>query len=72
MKLNLNNNELTAILTAIQRDLDYNDDLFCLASLKSFVKKVNDNTRTFNPNPEMLSITIENQIDEIWALMEDE
>ena len=72
MKLNLNNSELVAILTAIQRDFDYNDDKMSLASITSFVNKINNQIRDFNRKPDELVTEIIAQLEEIKELMEEE
>jgi len=65
MKLNINNNELVAILDAIELSLDYRNNDFILASLKSFVKKVNNNVSIYNRNPEEKAIDLLDLIREI-------
>ena len=70
MKLNLNNNELVAVLNAIENYLEYTDDDMVEASLESFVNKVNNNARTFNRTPEELSILIISQLEDIKLLKE--
>lgn len=72
MKLNLNNSELVAILTAIQRDFDYNEDIMSLASLRSFVNKVNNQITNFNRKPDELVCVMIEQLDDIKELMETE
>ena len=65
MKLYLNNNELVAVLDAIELSLDYRDNDFVLASLKSFVKKVNNNVTIYNRELEEKAIDLLNMIREI-------
>ena len=65
MKLKINNNELVAILDAIELSLDYRNNDFILASLKSFVKKVNNNVSIYNRNPEEKAIDLLDLIREI-------
>lgn len=65
MELRLNNNELVAILHSIEISLDYLEDRMALASLLSFVCKVNDNATTYTRNPEEVAIDLKAQIKEI-------
>ena len=64
--------ELVAILTAIQRDFDYNDDKMSLASITSFMNKINNQIRDFNRKPDELVTEIIGQLEEIKELMEEE
>ena len=72
MKVNLNNNELVGVLNAIQNYLEYTDDDMVEASLMSFVKKINNQIRTFNPGPDKLVVDLIGQLEEIKELKEEE
>ena len=65
MKLKVNNLELNAVLEAIETQLDHVNDPLTLAALKSFVKKVNDNSTTITWKPEESALDILENIKEI-------
>lgn len=68
MEIKTNNNELNAVLTAIYEYMETVPDEFTLASLKSFVSKVNGNSTTVNWLPEEKAVDILQAIEEIEEL----
>jgi len=65
MKIKANNNELHAVLTAIENYLEIVDDSFSVASLKSFVEKINGGCTSVNSSIEEQAIIILQGISEI-------
>lgn len=65
MKIKVNNNELVAVLEAIEIYLEYEDNKMIEASLESFLNKLNNEMTIFNREPEERILRLREQLQDL-------